>query len=428
MMEALKWVNFIVTLVFAVSYSYQFLYVPLQIILSRLKKNKANLPDKPSGRRYAALICARNEEKVIADILESINNQTYDKELITVFVLADNCTDSTSDLAREHGAVVYERHDTEHIGKGYALDKLFKSIKEDYPEGFDGYFVFDADNLLSRDYIEQMDRKSLEGHDIITSYRNSKNYGDNWVSSGYGLWFLRESRYLNHARSLLGTSCAVSGTGFMLSRRMVEELDGWKYHTLIEDIEFSIDQITKGRMVAFCETAELFDEQPVKFSQSWHQRLRWSKGYLQVLRRYGGRLFYGIVNGSFSCYDILMNIMPAFVLTAVTTVSNLILGVLGVVTGGNILIALDSLGETLVSAYCLLLAVGGITMITEWKHIRAKTWRKIFSVFTFPLFMFTFIPTALAAFFVKPEWKPIEHTVSASDIEKRDESEKLPIH
>ena len=61
-----------------------------------------------------------------------------------------------------------------------------------------------------------------DGYQIVTSYRNSKNYGDNWISAGYALWFLRESRYLNHARFLLGTSCAVSGTGFLFSRRVLE--------------------------------------------------------------------------------------------------------------------------------------------------------------------------------------------------------------
>ena len=38
-----------------------------------------------------------------------------------------------------------------------------------------------------------MNRTFSEGYEIITSYRNSKNYGDNWITAGYALWFLRES-------------------------------------------------------------------------------------------------------------------------------------------------------------------------------------------------------------------------------------------
>jgi hypothetical protein len=153
--------------------------------------------------------------------------------------------------------------------------------------GFDGYIVFDADNILSPDYIEQMNRTFSDGHDIITSYRNSKNFGDTWISAGYALWYLRESRYLNHARYRLHTSCAVGGTGFLFSQKVIDELGGWPFHMLVEDIEFSIHEITKGRKIAFCPDAILYDEQPTGFLQSWRQRERWCKGGLQVFTHYG---------------------------------------------------------------------------------------------------------------------------------------------
>ena len=118
---------------------------------------------------------------------------------------------------------MYERFNQVRVGKGYALQELLEHLEQDYPRGFDGYFVFDADNILAPNYVEAMNRTFSDGHEIITSFRNSKNYGDNWISAGYALWFLRESRYLNHARFLLGTSCAVSGTGFLFSRQVLEE-------------------------------------------------------------------------------------------------------------------------------------------------------------------------------------------------------------
>ena len=76
--------------------------------------------------------------------------------------------------------------------------------------------------------------------------RNSKNYGTNWISAGYALWFLRESRFLNGARMKLGTSCAISGTGFLVSSKMIQKDGGWKYNLLTEDIEFSTDHIIRG--------------------------------------------------------------------------------------------------------------------------------------------------------------------------------------
>ncbi|MBQ3401619.1 MAG: glycosyltransferase, partial [Lachnospiraceae bacterium] len=288
------------------------------------------------ARDYAVLICARNEETVIRDLIESLKAQTYPQRRLHIFVLADNCTDRTADIARAAGARVYTRENQEQVGKGYALEELLMYLHEDHPAGFDGYFVFDADNLLAPDYIARMDRMFAEGHEIITSYRNSKNYGSNWISAGYALWFLRESRYLNHARYLLGTSCAVSGTGFAFSRAVAEEVAGWPYHLLTEDIEFSIDQITHGRKIAFCEDAVLYDEQPVTFGQSVRQRMRWVRGYLQVFRGYGGRLFAGIARGDFSCYDMIMNIFPAFILSAASIAVNAVLTILNVQSGAGL--------------------------------------------------------------------------------------------
>ena len=203
-METIKLINFIIATVFFICYSYQFAY----ILVPYLKKEK---PHKPVElHRYAVLISARNEELVIGNLLDSISAQDYPSRLVRVFVVADNCTDETAKVAREHGAIVYERFNDKLVGKGYALEYLLDRIGEEYGDVFDAYMVFDADNLLSEDYIRCMNETFSDGYRIITSYRNSKNYGDNWISAGYALWFLREAKYLNNARYLLGTSCAVA--------------------------------------------------------------------------------------------------------------------------------------------------------------------------------------------------------------------------
>ena len=422
-MQTLKTINFIISVVFFVCYAYQFLYIPAVLWLRR---RRAALPAAPASNHYAILICARNEAAVIGDLLASLRAQTYPRELLTVYVLADNCTDDTARIAREGGAVVYERFNRQQVGKCYALQTLLTHIARDVPAGYDGYFVFDADNLLSPDYIEQMNRTFSAGHDIITSYRASKNYGDNWISAGYALWFLRESRYLNHARSLLGTSCAVSGTGFLFSRAVLEETGPWPFHLLTEDIEFSIHEILQGRKIAFCPDAVLYDEQPTTFRQSWRQRLRWSKGYLQVFQRYGTRLLGGVLRGNFSCFDMSMAIMPAFVLSTVSIASNLALAIWGVWTGGSILIALQSLGQMLLSMYLTLFVIGAITTVTERRHIHTGRARRVLYAFTFPLFMFTYLTISLAALFSKGEWKPIEHRVSAASLRSSGRSELLP--
>ena len=411
METTLRTINAVISALFFICYTYQFLYIPL--VLAKKSKPLAS-PSK--AHRYAVLIAARNEENVISGLLESLRAQTYDMSLVTVFVAADNCTDRTAAIARGHGAVVYERFNQLNVGKGYALDFLLQHIGADYPAGFDGYFVFDADNILAPDYIERMNEMFSNGHEIITSYRNSKNFGGNWISAGYALWFLRESRYLNGARTRLGSSAAVGGTGFLFSQRILDESHGWRFYLLTEDIEFSVYHILRGEKIAICESAVLYDEQPTDFRQSCRQRLRWAKGYVQVFLRYGGQLLRGAARGSWSCFDMSMSILPAFVLTSLCLLANITLTILGLMQGAGVWFALRSLLECMGSILATLLVLGGITTVTEWHRIHATTAQKLVYTLTFPLFMLTYLPISLAALFMKVEWKPIHHSVRLSAV------------
>ena len=403
-METIKLINFIIATVFFVCYSYQFAY----ILVPYLKKEK---PHKPAElHRYAVLISARNEELVIGNLLDSISAQDYPSSLVRVFVVADNCTDKTAKVARAHGAIVYERFNDKLVGKGYALEYLLDRIGEEYGDVFDAYMVFYADNLLSEDYISRMNETFSDGYRIITSYRNSKNYGDNWISSGYALWFLREAKYLNNARYLLGTSCAVSGTGFMFSREILKSCGGWPFHLLVEDIEFTIHNIVSGEKVGYCPRAVLYDEQPTKFSQSWKQRMRWARGYIQILRKYGGRLLHGIfAKRSFSCFDMTMNIAPAVILSFLGIIINVGAAVYSVLNGGGTDVLLQSFGQLILNTCLMMFIIGAITTISEWKNIYCSTPKKILYAFTFPLFMLTYLPICIAALFHPVKWEPIVH-------------------
>ncbi len=407
-MKAIIYLNFIISLIFTLCYFYQFVYVAIGL-LKKPKKLQASC-----NHRYAVIISARNEEQVICNLINSIQNQTYPAELIDIFVVADNCTDNTASSAREAGGIVYERFNNEQVGKGYALNWLFDKIKTNHPDNnYEAFIVFDADNVLDPHFIEEMNVLFDNGYRIITSYRNSKNYGENWITAGYSLWFLREAKFLNNPRMQLGTSCAISGTGFLISTELLRENGGWIHHLLTEDIEFTADSIIKNEIIGYCGDAILYDEQPTKFSQSYLQRLRWAKGFYQVLSNYGSKLFKGILKGSFSCYDMLMMLMPAMLLTLISTAMNLIAIPIGIITESTELFSLiRSLLQTLSGFYLMFFTLGAITTITEWKQIHSSTGKKIVYLFTFPLFMLTYVPISIIALFRKVKWEPIQHSVS----------------
>lgn len=407
-MHNIEIVNQVIMGLFFLCYAYQFFY----ILVTWFHREKPHKEEKL--HRIAVLIAARNEETVIGHLLDSLRDQTYPKEWLDVYVGADNCTDNTAAVAREHGATVLERQDRAHVGKGYVLSFLLDTIKGGNFPAYDAYLVLDADNVLDPNFVREINRTFSDGFEAVTCYRNSKNYGDNWISAGYALWFLREVRYLNEARMALGSSCAVSGTGFLFSDRLLERCDGWRFFLLTEDIEFTVANVVRGEKIGYAGKAILYDEQPTSFRQSWRQRMRWSKGYLQVFRHYGKALLKGIFHGSFSCYDMTMNIMPAAVLTGASVVINLSAAIRRFVVGGSWTELGISVGETVVSLFLTLFILGLITTVTEWREIHCSTFKKLLYTVTFPLFMLTYLPICLCSLVTKVEWKPIRHDRSVS--------------
>ena len=406
--------NYVVMTLLGVLTLYQFVFYVVGLV-----RGEVSYPKAKKLHTYAFFIAAHNEEPVIANLVRSIRDQDYPAELIDIFVVADACTDNTAQAAREAGAIVYERNDLARKGKSWVMDFGFRRVLEEYPGKHDGFFVFDADNLISRDYVSIMNDAFDQGYQAVTSYRNSKNFGSSWISAAYATWFIREARFLNNARMLCGTSCAVSGSGYLISADIVRGMQGWRFHTLTEDIQFSTFCAMHGIRIAYAP-AEFFDEQPLTFKASWKQRMRWTKGFYQVFFTYG----LGLVKSfaffrRFAAYDLFVTVGPCTICSMLSMVANAVFLVVGTLSHGFLATASEldscvvSLITMLVSSYLMFFAMGLVTVVVEHRHFHCpKRWRFFTNLFTFPLFMLTYIPINVAALFLKVDWVPTPHNVA----------------
>ena len=406
-------INNVIGGIFGLFYIYQVYFIYVSIA----RKPEAFPEAEP--RRYAVLVCAHNESAVIGKLLDSINAQDYPKGLVDIYVIADNCTDGTAGIARGKGAIVTERFDEGKIGKGYALSCLFDAVSGGGARwDYEGYFVFDADNVLDSQFVKEMNKAVAAGNRIVTGYRNSKNFGDNWVSSGYALWFLRETKYLNNSRQILGLSSQCSGTGFVIHRDILMKYGGWKYFTLTEDVEFTFAMVAQGEKIAFCPSAVLYDEQPVSFGISWKQRTRWVKGYFQAYHRHGADLVKRfIARRDFSSYDMLVSTFVGAILSLALFVFYFVAIACYAAMGLPLGDILPWFAMYFGSCFGGLIVIGAITTKTEWDMIYCAPAKKRAYIITFPLFLFTLLPITLWAPFSRQRWPHIEH-IRAFDLDE----------
>ena len=235
-------------------------------------KEKPMLTDKK--HRFIIALPANNEESVIANLIKSLQMQDYDKSLYDIYVIADNCTDGTANVARENGAIVYERFDENKKTKGYALN-WFLDIMKDKKDDYDALLVFDADNVVDKNFLNVMNKKLCQGEVLVQGYRDIKNPTDTWVSGGYAIFYWTMNRLYHLARYNMGLSPLINGTAFMVKWDILID-EGWNTKTLTEDIEFALINISKGVKLGWAKDAIVYDEQPLTFKQSWKQRERWS--------------------------------------------------------------------------------------------------------------------------------------------------------
>lgn len=367
------------------------------------------LKDKPmlinKNHKFMAIIPAHNEESVIANLVESLKKQDYPKDLLDIYVIADNCTDRTKELAEEAGAVVYERIHEEGKTKGYAL-QWFLAQKIEENADYDAFCVFDADNIVDSNFIKNMNKKLCQGEEVVQGYRDIKNPTDSWIASGYAIFYWMMNRFYHLARYNLGLSTLINGTGFMVKFDVIKP-NGWKTYTLTEDIEFSLQRIIAGKKLGWATDAIVYDEQPVGFKQSWSQRSRWTVGHIQCVERYTKELSNSVKEKkTLVTLDGLLYIVgsiPMFVIKILLLVVNAALYM------GESMTKLELIWSYMmyiIPTFLLPIATGAVIMILDKRPIKPM----IKGLLCYPLFLGSWLLINFKCLFKREtNWEKIEH-------------------
>ncbi|MBP2031576.1 cellulose synthase/poly-beta-1,6-N-acetylglucosamine synthase-like glycosyltransferase [Clostridium algifaecis] len=376
-------------------------------------------------RSFALIVAAHNEEIVIGDIVESLKSIEYPKELYDIFVVADNCNDKTAEMAKDKGAIVYERFNKDKRGKGYALEwmfsKLFKMNKK-----YSAVAIFDADNLVHKDFLKEMNKKLCEGYKVVQGYLDSKNPEDTWITGSYSIGFWTNNRMFQLGKSNIGLSTQLGGTGFCIETNILKKL-GWGATCLTEDLEFTCKLILNGYKIGWAHDAIVYDEKPLTLSQSWRQRKRWMQGFADVYSRYFLKLIKKAVT-SFSFIPLdcaLYSIQPIMtILISISAIGGLIKYFM---TTYKVLSNLDTILYSINFNSITILAI--VFYILQYIYtpfiliIEKKLNYKIFLYYIiYPIYVITWFPISIQGIINKnnKEWNHTVHTrsVKIKDLRK----------
>jgi glycosyltransferase involved in cell wall biosynthesis len=244
------------------------------------KKRQAQRERQPIERQdtnflsFGILIPAHNEEVLLGKLLDNLEQLDYPPESYHVYVVADNCTDSTPSLARLHKRVgVYERFHAEKRGKGYALHWLMERLNT---EGHihDAYVILDADSLVVPEYLRvlahelQQGAQALQGHNTVLNPTLASSTVLRWIAL----------TLMNHVRPLgrmgIGGSSTITGNGFCLSRALLERYP-WQSYSLAEDYHYYLSLVQHGERVRYVPEALVRSDMPTSFNQMRTQDIRW---------------------------------------------------------------------------------------------------------------------------------------------------------
>ena len=373
-------------------------------------------PQTTRKNRFAAVIAARNEEEVIANLVQSLKKQNYPKDLYDIIVIPNNCTDNTEQVALKSGAKIFKcKRNIK--SKGDVLAEFFDHMmsQEHHGESYDAYCIFDADNLVDKDFIESMNKALESGAYSAQGYRDSKNPYDSAVSGSYAIYYYAANRFFNHARSRIGLSALISGSGFMISHKLVQRMGGWNTQTMTEDIELTAKCVLMDCRVYWVPDAKIYDEQPLAFEQSWIQRKRWTTGLIQVTEIYLWPLIKKTLKeGSLKSFDVIMFMsaligqilhIMAILLTAVVDYELVSSGIMS-----PMYIVYRLLGAFALSyIFCIMMSTLAVIMA----HKRPYKMRK--GILYFWVFVFSWIPINIMCMIKKETvWHQIDHIVSVN--------------
>lgn len=243
------------------------------------------LPQSPRGNAGSCgtvVVPAHNEEDVLAASLQQLTDAA-NAARVRILVVADNCSDSTTDIARRAGVAVVERQDQSRRGKGFALDFARQHLAGDPP---DVILIVDADCRIDGPSLAALaDACAATGRPCqATNLQEPSRDASPAVQLSTFAFFIknvvrqRALQRLAGRTHLLGTGMALPWAVFLEASLATDNI--------VEDLALGQELSEKGHAPLFIEDATVWSSAETE-ANTLSQRRRWEGGFLQNAFQFG---------------------------------------------------------------------------------------------------------------------------------------------
>lgn len=390
-------------------------------------KRTKEAPHSDKFTKFAILIPARNESGVVQNIINSLKGQTYPQEHFDVWFITESEDDATNAIARENGYKYFIRDELtpNRATKGFALQECIRYFKTNNLN-YDAYMIFDADNVMDKDYLEKMNDLRQTGVEVGVGYRNFTNANINWLTSCSAILFTYMNSFTSKNRTILFKKALIAGTGYYVNSEIIDEAGGWIFTGMTEDTEFTTYCEYHDINMMYYPLINFYDEQSPSYRANHAQHIRWVWGFVENRKKFmtGGVNHHATskARNRASIFEYRTSIIPF----ATACVLDFLLIIASAFLYGFSFIYEPDFSHTLLIhflvqigfLYFLFAFVAIATIAHNYNRLKMKWWIIIIAVMTY-FFFFADLLFAFVHGLIRPKkrktWKPIKHSGKIED-------------
>jgi cellulose synthase/poly-beta-1,6-N-acetylglucosamine synthase-like glycosyltransferase len=253
----------------------------------------------------AVVVPAHNEEAIIGRCVASLLSSDKPNSQISIYVVADNCTDETARCAQAAGAQVLIRHDETKRGKGYALDYAFQLLLK---QGVDAILIIDADTVVEKNFLLACEQVLASGAAAIQCRYTVNNPDIALRTRLMHIALLAFNVLRPRGRAYWGFSVGILGNGFGLTRRVLQQVP-YQARSVVEDLEYHLALVNAGMRVHFVDSTTVRGDMPTGRQGTDSQRARWEGGRLRMILEQLPILSRAVFTGQWRLLEPLLELL-----------------------------------------------------------------------------------------------------------------------